>query len=569
MKYISLIDELGITVHTIQSINAARIEQLKKQLEFEEILNSDIKVTEHLQLINQLEDPTIREATIFIERHPWLKKILLENYKELDSTSFDSTYDPRAIASHTKTYIAPFLQQTLSTTLSYLLQERKLELLARTVSQKRFFSEEVQQEITSFFATQINQAKNYIVDGKLKTSQEPVSFLHHADFVESINMYLEPLTDEVTEMNSAIIRVYNLNQSARNTEWGFAIAVMIAFGKLSFSNSQQQEVFKKNASMATTSKFKPDRVAFNTPNSQSNNSKGTYIIIAFVAVIFIAIIATIPFINRNSSTDYYYEDDSDISIEEHDNENQQDSEYTDSDASTDTKEEELEETATDITELLAQPTEEDTTTEEKPQRTVSDEYITLPNQSKRNTQDSHIRFFYNLKNKVTKGDDNEAIEIIRVTPFTNPYPKTFNTIEEATDKNDNTQLEIVNNTQKELIIFKLQDGIDEAIIIPKAHNAALNFKQGDSIAFYAGNDFTSSRFSHFTREQDISNIYKINTLSTSSKIEVSPFKDNSGSAKNAKYHRSIESLKLYNLETKKLKPIESLYRDFYNAYYGK
>lgn len=569
MKYISLIDELGITVYTIQTINAARIEQLKKQLEFEGILDSDIKATEHLELINQLEDPAIREATIFIERHPWLKKILLENYKDLDSTSFDSTYDPRAIAPYTKTYITPFLRQALTSTLSYLLNEGKLQLLVRTVSQKRFFSEEVQQEIASFFATQIKHAKNYIANGELKTSQEPVSFLHHPDFIESINMYIEGVTDEVTEINSAIIRVYNLNQSARNNEWDYAIAVMIAFGKLAFPNPQQQEVFKKNASMATSSKFKSDLVGFDTPNSQNNNSKGTYIIIAFVAVIFIAIVVTIPFINRNSSTDYYYENDSDITIEEHDNENQQDSEYTDSDVSTDTNEEELEETATDITELLAKPTEEDTTTEEKPQRTVSDEYITLPNQSKRNTQDSHIRFFYNLKNKVTKGDDNEAIEIIRVTPFTNPYPKTFNTIEEATDKNDNTQLEIVNNTQKELIIFKLQDGIDEAIIIPKSHNAALNFKQGDSIAFYAGNDFTSSRFSHFTREQDISNIYEINALSSGSKMEVFPFKDNSGSAKNAKYHRSIESLKLYHLETKKLKPIESLYRDFYNAYYGK
>lgn len=569
MRYISIIDELSITVHTIQMLNTTRIEQLKKQLEFEAILDSDIKVTEHLQLISQLEDPEIREATIFIERHPWLKKILLENYKDLDSTSYDSTYDPRAIAPYTKTYIAPFLKQTLTTTLSYLLQEKKLQLLVRTVSQKRFFSEEVQQEIASFFATQINHAKNYIADGKLKTSQEPVSFLHHADFVESINMYIEAVTDEVTEINSTIIRVYNLNQSARNTEWDFAIAVMIAFGKLSFSNAQQQEVFKKNASMATTSMFKPDRVAFNTPNSQNNNSKGTYIIIAFVAVIFIAIVATIPFINNNTSTDYYYEDDSDITIEERYNENQEDTDYTDSNESTEAKEEELEETAADITELLAKSGEEDTTIEEKPQRTVSDEYITLPYQPKRNTQDSHIRFFYNLKNKVTKGDDNEAIEIIRVTPFTNPYPKTFNTIEEATDKGNNTRLEVVNSTQKELIIFKLQDGIDEAIIIPKAHNVALNFRQGDSIAFYVGNDFTSSRFSHFTREQDISNIYKINTLSSDSKIEVFPFKDNSGSAKNPKYHRTIESLKLHKLETKRLKSIESLYRDFYNAYYGK
>ena len=111
--------------------------------------------------------------------------------------------------------------------------------------------------------------------------------------------------------------------------------------------------------------------------------------------------------------------------------------------------------------------------------------------------------------------------------------------------------------------------MDEAIIISKEDKAVLNFKQGDSIAFYAGNDFTVSKFSHFTRAQDISNIYEIKSLSTTSKIEVLPFKDNSGSIKSTKFHRSIESLKLQNLETKKLKPIESLYIDFYNSYYRK
>ena len=162
----------------------------------------------------------------------------------------------------------------------------------------------------------------------------------------------------------------------------------------------------------------------------------------------------------------------------------------------------------------------------------------------------------------------DALEIIRVTPYTNPYPKTFNTIQ-TNPSNNTDQLEVTNSTQKELIIFKLQNGVDEAIIIPKEDKTVLNFKQGDSIAFYAGNDFTSSKFSHFTRTQDISNIYEIKSLSTAAKIEVLPFKDNSGSAKSTKFHRSVESLKLQNLEAKKLKPIESLYTDFYNSLYGK
>ncbi len=565
MKYISLIDELGISVHSIQAINTTRIEQLQKQLEFEAVLDTDIKITELSHLISQLENPDFIEATIFVERHLWLKKILLGRPEDLDNTSFDSTYDPRAITPYSKAYTTPFLLNTLTHTLSYLLKERKLQLFTRIVSQKRFFSDEVNQTIIAFLATQINNAKNILSERKLKESQESISFLHHSDFIASLNIHIASLTDEITEINSTVIRMYNLNQNTRNHEWDFAIAVMIAFGKLSLPNKEQQEVFAKNASKAKSSKFNPDIARFDTSNSQNNNAKATYIIIAFVGVIFIAIIATIPFINRSGTIDYYYENDTEVTIEDVFKESQQNAgnDYTnaDEDASSEGDDEKK-------PIISKTPIYEVQTIEAKPQRTINPEYITLPKQSKGYSQDSHIRFLYSLKNKVSKGDDMDALEIIRVTPYTNPYPKTFNTIQ--TNLSNNTdQLEVTNSTQKELIIFKLQNGVDEAIIIPKEDKTVLNFKQGDSIAFYAGNDFTSSKFSHFTRAQDISNIYEIKSLSTAAKIEVLPFKDNSGSAKSTKFHRSVESLKLQNLEAKKLKPIESLYTDFYNSLYGK
>ncbi|WP_299683123.1 hypothetical protein [uncultured Dokdonia sp.] len=564
MKYLSLIDELSITIETIRFINAYRIEQIQKQLEFEATLDSSIKITELSQLVSQLENSIVRDGTIFIEQHLWLKNILLENYNLIDDTSFNATYDPRAITDETKTYITPFILEALTPALHYFFKEEKFKLLARVVSLKRFFSDEVQQEIVTFFKRQLNVAKNYITEGKLKESQTPISFLNNAGFVESVNLYVEEVSQELTAINSVIVRTYNLNQSTRNNEWAFAISTMIAFGKLSFPNQQQQEVFTKNASMAKSSKFNTDVVSFNTSNPKRTNSKTTYTIIAFASVIFIAALVSLPFINRNT-TPYNDEYTEEYSFGEmiKDYESDQENSYTDS-------EEEipiLEEDRT-IEATISEPAiGEDIPKTNEEERVIVPGYTTLSEKTKNRTQDTHIRFLYSLKNKVLRGDDQDAKRIITVTPFTNPYPKTFNTIQTNPDTN-NEQLKITNRTKKHLVIFKLQNGIDEAIVIPKENNAILNFKQGDSIAFYAGTDFTVTKFSHFTREQDISNLYEIKSLAKDAHIEVT-FKGNSGSKKNSKYRRTIESLELHHVEAKKLKPIESLYTEYYNAYYNK
>ena len=571
MKYISLIDQLDITLNDIIHIDTAQIIRIQKQLKAKAVPENANTLEELSERVGQLKDQEIKEAHLFIESHPWLKKILLEKYEYLDIKAFDSTYNPRKATAYTKAFIAPFLLQSLTTTLSYLFSKEKFHLVIRIVSQERFFSEEVKQEIIRFFATQLNDASSYITQGKLKESQRPVLFLKNPHFIESINRHITALTNELTEINDTILRIYNRNQRAVHNEWDFAIATMIAFGKLTPSNQHLQEVFTKNAALAKSSKFKSGLLELEERSPKKSRSQNTYPIIIITTILFFIIIGARVFISISTpSNDSDKDDTNDIYSEEIIKENQ-DAPYTPSDELVISEEKEIEETEEiliETTESEIETKEEESITLEETTQTYIPGYITLPNIAKGYTRDNHIRFLYSLKRRVTKGDDKEAEEIINITPFTNPYPKTFNTI--ATDATySDAQLEIKNSTQKELIIFKLQDGIDEAIIIPENEKGILDFKQGDSIAFYTGNDFTSSRFSHFTKKQNVSNIYKITSLAMNSKIDVLPFKDNSGSAKNPKFRRNIESLTFYNVKTEKLKTIETLYRNYYNTHYQK
>ncbi len=465
MKYISLIDQLDITLDDIVHIDTTQIIRLQKQLQTKAIPDNTNTLGELSKRLGQLEKQEVKEAHLFIESHLWLKKILLGEHETLDVKAFDSTYNPRKAAAYTKAFITPFLLQSLTATLSYLFSKEKLHLVIRIVSQERFFSEEVKQEITTFFATQLNDANSYITQGKLKESQHPVAFLKNPHFIESVNRYITALTNELTKVHDTILHIYNRNQGAVHDEWDFAITTMIAFGKLIPSNQQLQEVFTQNASIAKSSTFKSGLLELEERTPKKSRSQNTYPIIIITTILFFIIIGiTILMSNSDPSNDYDQDDNNDIYSEKNNKESQEDA-YPPSDELliSEEKEEVLTETIN---------SEIHTEEEETIQPPIS-EYITLPNKVKAYTRDNHIRFLYSLKRRVVKGDDKKPEEIIKITPFTNPYPKTFNTI--ATDAtHSDAQLEIKNSTQKELIIFKLQNGIDEAIIIPENKKGTLN-----------------------------------------------------------------------------------------------
>ncbi|MFC4634857.1 hypothetical protein ACFO3O_13130 [Dokdonia ponticola] len=162
MKYISLIDELGITLNDIAQIDAAHIIRIQKQLKAKAVLENKSNLGELSELVSQLENQEIKEAHLFIESHLWLKNILLGKPEELTQKSFESTYNPRPVAAFSKVFISPFLIQTLKPTLTYILSKGKYHLLVRIASQERFFTEEVRQLIINFFTTRLNYANSYI-----------------------------------------------------------------------------------------------------------------------------------------------------------------------------------------------------------------------------------------------------------------------------------------------------------------------------------------------------------------------------------------------------------------------
>lgn len=558
MKYISLIDELGITFNDIAQIDATKIIRIQKQLKAKAVLENKSNLGELSELVSQLENQEIKEAHLFIESHPWLKKIVLGQPEELTQKAFESTYNPRPVTAFSKAFIMPFLLQTLTPTLSYLLSKGKFHLLVRLVSQERFFSEEVRQLIITFFVTRLNYANSYIAEGKLKESSLPISFVRNPEFIDSLNVYIDSLMDEVTEVNSTIIEVYNNHLKTINQEWEFAASAMAAFGRLKPPNPYQQEVYEKNAEIAKSSMSRIDFSETDEKGSYtSDGGNNVFMVVRIIVILFIVIRAIVSFSDDGPSYNDYYNETIDFQRIITANERNQNKYSTNSDSLW-FVEEEIEETIIESTEEYVEEDAKETIIEsavpiiskEKTDKTIE--------KSIDEKYHYHKYFFYSLNNRVIRGDDTSYADgyVTPIEPFSNPYNSTFTEIQISKKKKSNTIL-IHNQTEKNLIVFRLKEKGDEAISIPINEKVYLEFKNKDSIIFYAGNYFMKGRFPQFLGKQGISDIYTVNNISRESKIVVLPFYFDPNNANTSKRKTTLYST---NIRLINIKSLDSLYK---------
>ncbi|MGV6831982.1 MAG: hypothetical protein ACWA5P_10555 [bacterium] len=187
---------------------------------------------------------------------------------------------------------------------------------------------------------------------------------------------------------------------------------------------------------------------------------------------------------------------------------------------------------------------------------------TTERKKRKTDYDNRIQFYYSLKllasSKAKVLDKNTKRTVLN--EFSNPYPKTFNTLNFERAASENNNLELSNKSGNSLIVFRLLKGKDQSIYIPNNKSAFILVQENDSLLFMTGNNFATSKFSHFKNDMAISDIYKIGSLNNlnSSKITISF--DNTIKESIIK-QRSIKTDK--NILLKRIS-IDNSYRAYYN-----
>jgi len=296
LKYISFIDQLGLDINELSQIDAKGIIKLQKQLKAKAMMSDANNLGDISNLIDKLKDETVLQHHIFIEKHNWLKQLISGNHKEIKQS--DVTVDDTQIKhlDDLKYFLTPFLKENLKVFLSETLSKGKYVLLLKVLTHNYLFSEENNQLIISFFNARLNYAEIYLREGRLKDKESPVAFITNKVFINCLNEYPDCFNNDLQELNSEVIDIYNSNRrNTNNQEFRFAARAMVAFSILDTSNVFLKETFVSNGDIAREYTYN---------NSRSRRKTGSGFGGWSIFVIVMIVIRIIFWVGKSSNNNY-------------------------------------------------------------------------------------------------------------------------------------------------------------------------------------------------------------------------------------------------------------------------
>jgi len=470
LKYISLVDSLGIDLETLSNLDSQKIIRLQKQLKAKAILNNEKNIGDLVILFEQLKNDEVRKHHVFIEEHPWLKQLLLGSFRViLPEDIFIDKHKIKDVNS-LKSFLEPFLLVQLKLLFKEAYDYNKFSLFYTVISKQGIYTEEVLQLITNCIKSKLIYAIGYIDDGHIYKALFPVAFIKKNDFIKSVNVFSDALYDEISELNSTVIDTYNKHREDTTNEYFLFMAnTMYAFGNLRVSDVMLQNVFTENAAI--------------TEEYTGGYSK---IGLGIVACFFIFAFGMLFF----------------------------------------------------------------TTTGTKSSNLKYDSFDEIAHFHKENASISKINQL-DIKSKSSYLNKYGVSQ----WPYSNPYPtifKEFN-LPEVSSEISNDYTSIKNQTNKNLIIFKLNEENDQAIYIPKNVSVVLPLAEKDTLVFYSGIDFGKTTEPYlsttFSKKAYVSSFYILDSLAVNKphQITVYPEIKEKMASNKGKIIRSHDLIKLTNL----------------------
>ena len=177
-----------------------------------------------------------------------------------------------------------------------------------------------------------------------------------------------------------------------------------------------------------------------------------------------------------------------------------------------------------------------------------------------------------MRQKVIRKDSTD-LNPTELEAFSNPYPKTFNLLPYYSIKDiDNTTF-LRNSSNEDLIVFRLKEGVDQSIYIPKNKSTYINLREKDCLVFYTGKDFIQTSLSYFNKNTDFSYIYKVDSLLTkNTEITVLPFENKTYESRRLqKTEVKVRTRRVDKIEPKNMDlipiNIDALYAKYYQKKY--
>ncbi|WP_299102820.1 hypothetical protein [uncultured Winogradskyella sp.] len=452
-------------------------------------------------IINGLEDDTLRSYHVTVEKNPWLKHMLFEKFDKLELSQIELNIEYLNYLGGFKFFIEPYLRPILPNLINQLIEKNELKLLLYILNQTDIFSSNCEKDVISILKRKVNNAINYLDQNSLNNLDENIKYIKNYRFYETLNLYEPHLKVELIKLYDNIIAIV----TQFDVDADDPIFRFVSQAQVAFQKSQIDDVATK-LFIDNNAENAKDYAYKNSSIKEKKSNKPIYQQYGIYLVLGITTVIVLLFAITFKRGQSYQEEQN-----------------------------------TSQTELNSK-------------------------KKKRTTYDNRIRFYYSLKRITKKGRSNNiSVGATEIQPFSNPFPKTFKPMTNDTMASENINVQIANGTGFDLIVFKMIEGQDESIYIPKDKTRFIALNPLDSLLFYSGSNFVSSKFSNFTQNMVISDIYKvgkiesapISTINITAIDSINKFKRRLISRKNIEATENITLNKL---------SIDNLYRAYYNKY---
>ena len=452
-------------------------------------------------IISGLEDYVSRSYHVAIEKNTWLKDIFFKEFNKLKKSKIKLNLDDINYISGFKLFLELYLRPVLPGLINQLIDKNELKLLFHILSQSDLLSSNCKKDIIRLLKNKIDNAIIHLNQNQIDNPDHNIKYIRSYLFYEILNLYEPHFKDDLIKLYDNIINIVGQFDINSNN----SIFRFVSQAQVAFQKSQIDDVATKLLIDNNAENAKDYAYNYSSEIEIDSNKSSfkRYSLASIFGITSITIIIFTIIFNR--------------------------------------KQESNEEQETYQTENYYK-------------------------KKKRTTYDNRIRFYYSLKRITKKTKTSKVIlDDIKIPPFSNPFPKTFNLIANDTKASKDISVQIANNTGFDLIVFKMIKGRDESIYIPQDKTIFISLNPLDSLLFYSGNSFITSKFSHFRENMVISDIYKVNKIQNAqfSTISITPIDSINKSKKRLISKNNIK--KTDNIELNKMS-IDNLYRIYYSKY---
>lgn len=271
MKYFSFADQFGLTPDELLELSSYKLSVILKSFNSTENRHFSIKDIENVEL---------RKLHYLIEKHLWLKQLLLKKFNNIKNEDIIIN-DERIEDNEFKQFLENYLKPLMSESVNNFIEHEKYSELYKILS-LNIFTESTRKHIISILNRKISYATDYLEDKLLGKTESNINYVKSYRFINTLNIFPKAFEKELTQLYNTLLEIHDSHEiNSNSSEFKFSSQALVAFGKSNIDDVALKLFIDSNAENATKYAYR------NNLRTVEETNKKLYLFLGIVSLLLI------------------------------------------------------------------------------------------------------------------------------------------------------------------------------------------------------------------------------------------------------------------------------------------